>query len=147
VLERNSTMSTQAPSPRQDAETKAVLGQATSPSSVTITVQSGKIEIVTSDGEVMAVPAAAEKAMETFLAAVGLETRSLVTHHPAFRIAELRQEHPSAYAPWTPDQETDLTSRFLAGEKIADIAVAMGRKPGGIQARLNKLGMGTGSPP
>ena len=140
-------MSTQVPAPQQDLEKKAILDQATNPSSVTITVQPGKIEIVTSDGEVMAVPAAAERAMETFLAAVGLETRSLGTYHPAFRIHDLRQDHPSAYAPWTPDQETNLTNRFMAGEKIADIAVAMGRKPGGIQARLNKLGMGSGSPP
>ena len=91
----------------------------------------------------MGVAAVAQKPMRAFLSAIGLDASALVGPHPGFNVAEVRKVHPTAYAPWTPDQETDLTNRFMAGEKIADIAVAMGRKPGGIQARLNKLGMGT----
>ncbi|WP_173982626.1 hypothetical protein [Magnetospirillum sp. SS-4] len=112
---------------------------------MTITVRSAKIEVVTSDGEVLEVPAAAEKAMEKFLLAVGLDASALVNHQPAFSVAEVRKNHSSAYLPWTPDQEADLTSRFLANETVADIAVAMGRKPGGIQARLTRLGLEKGS--
>ena len=117
------------------------------PSSVTITVRPAKIEVVTSDGEVLEVPVAAEKAMEKFLLAVGLDASALVNHHPVFTVEEVRRNHASAYLPWTPDQEADLTRRFLAGEAVPDIAVTMGRKPGGIQARLGRLGMGKGSMP
>lgn len=55
------------------------------------------------------------------------------------RLDELRRNHPNAYLAWTPEQEDQLRSRYAAGATIAELAGELGRQPGGIEARLEKL--------
>ncbi|XSG82668.1 MAG: PIF1 family DEAD/DEAH box helicase [Methyloligella sp. ZOD6] len=47
--------------------------------------------------------------------------------------------HAKAYAPWSEDEEKALVRRHQAGESVAAIATAHGRKPGAIRSRLKKL--------
>ena len=47
----------------------------------------------------------------------------------------------SGYAPWTEDEERDLTRRHQAGESVGAIAEKLGRKPGAIRSRLKKLAL------
>jgi hypothetical protein len=47
--------------------------------------------------------------------------------------------HAKAYAPWSEDEEKALVRRHQAGESVAAIAAAHGRKPGAIRSRLKKL--------
>jgi len=58
-----------------------------------------------------------------------------------FTLAGLREKHAKAYAKWDEAQEAELIKLFEAGEKIKAIAEKMGRQPGGIRARLIKLGL------
>ncbi len=53
----------------------------------------------------------------------------------------IREKHPTAYKPWSEEQEYELRRRFQAGEKISHIAESLGRGSGAIRARLIKLGL------
>jgi hypothetical protein len=53
----------------------------------------------------------------------------------------IRAMHAKAYAPWTRDEDGDLTRRHQAGERVETIAASFGRKPGAIRSRLKKLGL------
>jgi len=59
----------------------------------------------------------------------------------SYDVAELRQSHGKAYAPWTEDEERDLRRRHQAGETVGTIAAQLGRKPGAIRSRLKKLAL------
>jgi hypothetical protein len=59
----------------------------------------------------------------------------------SYDVAELRQSHVKAYAPWTEDEERDLRRRHQAGETVGAIAAQLGRKPGAIRSRLKKLAL------
>ena len=54
--------------------------------------------------------------------------------------ADKRDLPPSTGARWTPEEEERLLREFDEGFSIASIAAAHARKPGGIRARLIKLG-------
>lgn len=56
-------------------------------------------------------------------------------------LAQRRRRHPNAYAPWTEEQEQTLTELHESGMSISQIAREMGRRPGAITARLEKLGL------
>jgi hypothetical protein len=56
-------------------------------------------------------------------------------------LARRRQEYPNAYAPWTEEQETALVELHKAGVHPRQIAKELGRQPGAITARLEKLGL------
>ena len=58
-----------------------------------------------------------------------------------YAVDEIRKTHGSAYAPWSSDEETDLTRRHRAGETVNAIATELGRKPGAIRSRLKKLAL------
>ncbi len=58
-----------------------------------------------------------------------------------YSLEKLREAYPNAYAPWRAEEDADLTRRYRAGEKTADIAHAFGRQRGAIRARLKKLGL------
>ena len=58
-----------------------------------------------------------------------------------YEVEQLRETHASAYAPWRAEDEADLARRHQAGETVAAIAAALGRKPGAIRSRLKKLGL------
>jgi len=61
-------------------------------------------------------------------------------------LARRRQRYPNAYAPWTEDQEKVLADLFKAGVHPRQIAQELGRQPGAITARLEKLGLQHGAP-
>jgi hypothetical protein len=56
-------------------------------------------------------------------------------------IERARQQHPNAYRPWTPADEGRLAQRYRGGATIKDLCAEFGRQPGGIRARLSKLGI------
>ena len=56
------------------------------------------------------------------------------------RLAKVRREHPRAYEPWSNAEEQELERLYDAGIDIEEIAGQMGRQPGAIRSRLNRLG-------
>ncbi|MEK7147802.1 MAG: PIF1 family DEAD/DEAH box helicase [Patescibacteria group bacterium] len=54
---------------------------------------------------------------------------------------KLREEYPQAYRRWEEGEEKRLQELFGKGQSISNIARKLGRKPGGIRARLIKLGL------
>jgi len=42
--------------------------------------------------------------------------------------------------PWSEEQDAELESRWIAGESVAEIAAYFERTPGGIRARLPRVG-------
>lgn len=57
------------------------------------------------------------------------------------RRRELEITHPSAYVRWTDDEERILRDGFHAGRTVKELAAELRRQPGGIRARLRKLGL------
>jgi DNA-binding NarL/FixJ family response regulator len=57
------------------------------------------------------------------------------------RLAKIKQNHPNAYEPWTPEQEEILKSMYKGGSPVKDIASALKRQPGAIISRIRKLGL------
>jgi hypothetical protein len=59
----------------------------------------------------------------------------------AYRVEEIRKDHPNAYAKWTSEEDNLLMSRFKMGTDIHDLATIHHRKVGAIRSRLQKLGL------
>jgi len=59
----------------------------------------------------------------------------------AYSVAEIRQQHAQAYAPWTAATDGKLRSLFAKHLPIGVIAKQLGRKPGAIRSRIAKLGL------
>jgi len=55
--------------------------------------------------------------------------------------AEIREKHPNAYRPWSKEQDEELKKLFSEGRKVLELMKIFGRKRGGINARLEKLGL------
>ncbi len=55
--------------------------------------------------------------------------------------AEIREKHPNAYRPWDQVQDEELSKLFIAGTAVSDLMEKFGRKRGGINSRLKKLGL------
>ena len=88
-------------------------------------------EITTDDGrEVAAV--LKDIAIELLLLDASHEEKSYV-------IADVRQTHKNAYKPWTDREEEKLMALLLEGRPIAGIAESLGRQPGGVISRINKI--------
>ncbi len=51
----------------------------------------------------------------------------------------IRQRHPRAYAPWTPEEEERVKLGFARGETIEHLAETLQRQPGAIRSRLHRL--------
>ena len=75
-------------------------------------------------------------ALDLSLAAADPKGRSAAAQE---RLDEIRRNHPNAYLPWTPEQEEQLKARYAEGATVAELAGELGRQPGGIEARLEKL--------
>jgi hypothetical protein len=56
-------------------------------------------------------------------------------------LEKIRAEHLNAYRSWTDAEEKELEHLFKRGKKTKEIAEKLGRQPGGIRARLKKLGL------
>lgn len=57
------------------------------------------------------------------------------------RLAEIQAEHPKAYAPWTAEEDQELTNLHQSGKSTSTIAGVLQRQPGAIRSRLKKLGL------
>jgi hypothetical protein len=67
----------------------------------------------------------------------GLSERETPT--PADQLAEIRRDHPNAYARWTSEEDTNLRQAYEAGEDIKRLAFSFGRRENVIRARLTHL--------
>ena len=53
----------------------------------------------------------------------------------------IREKYPNAYRPWLPADDLRLTNLFAEHLPYTEIAKTLGRKPGAIRSRLQKLGL------
>ncbi len=67
------------------------------------------------------------------------------THVPKtekkYSVENIRKTHTNAYRPWNEVEDTSLRMRFKSGHAVPVIAAELGRKPGAIRSRLEKLGL------
>jgi len=59
----------------------------------------------------------------------------------SYTLAEKRTKHARAYAPWTEEQDAELTTGFQAGRTYAELSEILGRSEKGVTARLLRLGL------
>jgi hypothetical protein len=57
------------------------------------------------------------------------------------RLDEIRRLYPNAYRAWSSEHEKQLQTRFAEGATVEELAIELGRQPGGIEARLERLGL------
>lgn len=57
----------------------------------------------------------------------------------SYVISDVRKTHQNAYKPWSEREEEQLMHLLLSGLSIAKISESMGRQPGGIISRINKI--------
>ena len=55
------------------------------------------------------------------------------------QIAEIRKEYPSAFEPWSKEDDEDLVELFANGQSVDTLAEHFQRKPSAITYRLKKL--------
>ena len=68
---------------------------------------------------------------------------SRVTKKPGYieeKVEGRPPHHSRAGQKWSEEEEQRLRNAFLAGHNVAELANMLGRKPGGIMARLERLG-------
>jgi len=58
------------------------------------------------------------------------------------RYAEIRKKYPHAYMPWKEDEDKWLKRLVSGGSDIDSMSKALGRQPGSIRTRIEKLGLG-----
>lgn len=56
-------------------------------------------------------------------------------------VEKIRREYPKAYTKWTYLEDQDLKDQFLKGKSTKELSIQFQRQPGGIRARLMKLGL------
>jgi len=76
-----------------------------------------------------------------------LSPRATVEQQPRRPHDLVRERHPNAYRPWRPEEEERLLALHRAGRSVAELAAELGRRPGGIRARLVRLGATEPPPP
>jgi hypothetical protein len=54
---------------------------------------------------------------------------------------DVQERHPNAYQAWTAEEEAELADAFHRGMTVAEMAGRHRRRPGGITARLVRLGL------
>ncbi len=57
----------------------------------------------------------------------------------AYSVDVVREKHKSAYRPWTPILDDELTKMYCEGITVKDMAKHFGRTKGSIESRINKL--------
>jgi DNA-binding NarL/FixJ family response regulator len=55
------------------------------------------------------------------------------------RLAHIRRMHPNAYGPWTTAEIHRLVELHDAGKTVDQIAAELGRQPGAIRSRLDRV--------
>jgi DNA-directed RNA polymerase specialized sigma24 family protein len=69
------------------------------------------------------------------------------TKAKTYDVEAIRTEHPAAYVRWTPEQEQRLLAEYDRGRTVDELAELLGRQPGGIRSRLQRLGRLPDDPP
>ena len=64
----------------------------------------------------------------------------------AYDVTSIREQFPSAYAPWSDEDDARLRVRYLEGASVRQLVAEFGRKAGGIRSRLRKLGLDVRQP-
>jgi hypothetical protein len=59
----------------------------------------------------------------------------------AYNAGAVPDAYSRAYQPWTDEEDQRLQERYNLGLGIQELAVEFQRKPGGIRARLKRLGL------
>ncbi|MEI8104205.1 MAG: hypothetical protein WCG84_04890, partial [Candidatus Moraniibacteriota bacterium] len=59
----------------------------------------------------------------------------------AAKLEKMREQYPNAYRPWKEVDDTLLRELFKAEMSVREISRELGRQPGGIRARLEKVGL------
>jgi len=59
----------------------------------------------------------------------------------AYSVEEIQKTHPRAYESWTGEEDEMLIADYKAGKTIGELMELFGRQKGGIESRLQKLGM------
>ncbi|HKS43857.1 MAG TPA: helix-turn-helix domain containing protein [Amycolatopsis sp.] len=75
--------------------------------------------------------------------ALGAVLAETLRHHQAMAGAGGRRarDRPACRGrPWTPELDAELERRWIAGESVEEIAARFERTPGGIRARLPRVG-------
>ena len=62
-----------------------------------------------------------------------------LTGTPTYSVFACRQEYPNAYAPWTEEDDLELTQMWCEGATTKELAAHFQRKPSAITSRIKKL--------
>jgi hypothetical protein len=57
------------------------------------------------------------------------------------RLEAVKAQFPNAYAPWSAEEEQQLSLMYQAGDDVDSISRALRRAPGGVRSRLIRLGL------
>lgn len=68
-----------------------------------------------------------------------LKAYKQLTGTPTYSVYACQQEYPNAYAPWSEEDDCELTRMWCEGASVKDLANHFQRKPGGIRSRIKKL--------
>lgn len=68
-----------------------------------------------------------------------LKAYKQLTGTPSYSLYACRQEFPNAYAPWSVEDDMELTRLWCEGATAKELAVHFKRKPGAIISRIKKL--------
>ena len=68
-----------------------------------------------------------------------LKAYKQLTGTPTYSVFACRQEYPNAYAPWTEDDDLELTQMWCEGTTTKELAAHFQRKPSAITSRIKKL--------
>lgn len=68
-----------------------------------------------------------------------LKAYKQLTGTPTYSVFACRQEYPNAYAPWTEDDDLELTQMWCEGATTKELAAHFQRKPSAITSRIKKL--------
>lgn len=59
----------------------------------------------------------------------------------AIRMAAIKERHPRAYEPWSPEEDASLERLYRSGVPTTEIASRLQRRPTAIGSRLRKLAL------
>ena len=56
-----------------------------------------------------------------------------------YTLDDIREQHPQAYLPWSPEDDEKLEALFCEGKTVKELANIFERKAGAITSRIKKL--------
>ena len=70
---------------------------------------------------------------------IGRGAAFIVARGEPVALDKLREKHPRAYRPWSPRDDNQLAEMFKKGLCLNDMSGQLGRQPGAIRMRIEKL--------